>query len=871
MTMMKRRNIIMVMMTSLLLGSCSSEDILSVPNGNGRIRFDVGVSQSQEMAVTPMNGGATRSAEPLFLPTSSIEMHSGDMTMYANCASNADIPMHNIVREKTTRGTEINTSNFYNSFGLFGYFYNSDKSWTTDGSSLNPESSMNDLQITQSASSWTTSVYWPGSTKKSTFFAYAPHNCEGVSWASPITGAPNMTYTVPQNVSDQKDLLVAKSREDISCDGKTSVALAFKHALSAIKFVKGDTPGYKEIKEIRISRVNNQGTLNMNSQSWENTSGSDTYSISTIDENTVCFLMPQSVPSGAKLSVTLTNGGTEHTFEADLYGTSWQAGHQYTYQLSINKVTGTFKFEVTPSIASIAITGGTAEFTVKSYFQYQDNTKANIPWSGSYTVGDTPTPVSGTGGDRGETISFDIPQNESIIDHTETLQANPSKGTAQNPWNLSNSRGEAEVENTANCYVVNSQGTYSIPLVYGCAIKNGNTNSLAYGVGTYNSTTLNTSTFKTHNDELISDPYIYNNPSSGTKYAPNKAELIWQDWQGLISSVKYNSTTKMIEFEIGDGIHQGNAIIAIKDANNVVLWSWHIWVTDRDISATVPIKCNDRTNNIYNFMQVPLGWCDSDTSSGASPRQITVSLNQDNSAKLATAVVYQAGAAATSGNAPYYQWGRKDPLCPSDGTTNTTTFKTLYDISNSTVSSNTAINCGTVGNSIKNPGAFIYGSSSTIDWNSPTCYDTWDAVRGNTAPSSDTEKYNHNKVVKSVYDPCPYGFKMPETKAFTGFTSNGEEKTSSTSNDYNGSWETNGWKIYTNGYNTGETDFWIAGGFRSWNRGSLYNVGSEVGYWSAGPNSDKRGCHLGFSSSSVNPQSNNGRANGFSVRPVSEQ
>ena len=695
--MMKRRNIIMVMMTSLLLGSCSSEDILSVPNGNGRIRFDVGVSQSQEVAVTPMNGGATRSAEPLFLPTSSIEMHSGDMTMYANCASTADIPMHNIVREKTTRGTEINTSNFYNSFGLFGYFYDSDKSWTTDGSSLYPETSMNDLQITQSASSWTTSVYWPGSTKKSTFFAYAPHNCEGVSWASPITGAPNMTYTVPQNVSDQKDLLVAKSTEDISCDGKTSVALTFKHALSAIKFVKGDTPGYKEIKGIQISGVNNRGTLNMNSQSWESTSGSATYSISTIDENTVCFLMPQSVPSGAKLSVTLTNGGTEHTFEADLETTTWQAGHQYTYQLSINKVTGTFKFEVTPSIASIAITGGPAEFTVKSYFQYQDNSKANIPWSGSYKIGETTTSVTGVGGDTGETISFNIPQNESSSTHTQILQANPSKGTAEKPWNLSNSQGEAEVENTANCYVVNSQGTYSIPLVYGCAIKNGNTNSLAYG---YDGTSYISETFKRHDDLKISSPYLKDNGIT-----VDGAALLWQEVKGMITEV--NVQDEKIVFTIGDNIAQGNALIAAKSGSTIV-WSWHIWVTDRDISATVPIKCNDGTNNIYNFMQVPLGWCDSDTSSGATPRQITVSLNQDNSAKLATAVVYQAGAAATSGNAPYYQWGRKDPLCASVGST--TTFKTLYNISNSTVSSNTAINCGTVGNSIKNPGAFINGN-----------------------------------------------------------------------------------------------------------------------------------------------------------------
>ena len=344
--MMKRRNIIMVMMTSLLLGSCSSEDILSVPNGNGRIRFDVGVSQSQEVAVTPMNGGATRSAEPLFLPTSSIEMHSGDMTMYANCASTADIPMHNIIPETTTRGSIQTADNFYSTFGLFGYFYDSTQLWASISSSIFPESSMNNLEVTQTSKSWTTNVYWPGGTKKATFFAYAPYDSNVALTSN--KGTPKITYTVLSEIANQRDLLVAKSDENISCDGNDPVALDFKHALSAIKFVKGDTPGYKEIKEIQISGVYNQGTLNMNSQLWENTSGSDTYSISTIDENTVCFLMPQSVPSSAKLSVTLTNGGTEHTFEADLYGTSWEAGHQYTYIISINKVTGKFYFQVTP-------------------------------------------------------------------------------------------------------------------------------------------------------------------------------------------------------------------------------------------------------------------------------------------------------------------------------------------------------------------------------------------------------------------------------------------------------------------------------------------------------------------------------------------
>ena len=145
-------------MTSLLLGSCSSEDILSVPNGNGRIRFDVGVSQSQEVAVTPMNGGATRSAEPLFLPTSSIEMHSGDMTMYANCASTADIPMHNIIPETTTRGSIQTADTFYPNFGIFGYFYESTQSWASIKSS-SPEPSMNKLEVTRNNNSWTTDVY----------------------------------------------------------------------------------------------------------------------------------------------------------------------------------------------------------------------------------------------------------------------------------------------------------------------------------------------------------------------------------------------------------------------------------------------------------------------------------------------------------------------------------------------------------------------------------------------------------------------------------------------------------------------------------------------------------------------------------------
>ena len=81
----------------------------------------------------------------------------------------------------------------------------------------------------------------------------------------------------------------------------------------------------------------------------------------------------------------------------------------------------------------------------------------------------------------------------------------------------------------------------------------------------------------------------------------------------------------------------------------------------------------------------------------------------------------------------------------------------------------------------------------------------------------------------------------------------------------------NGYEFYTQGAKAEPTDFWIAGGYRSWSGGSLGSVGSSGLYWSAGPHSSTNGCHLGFNSSLVYPQGNSYRAYGFSVRPVSEQ
>lgn len=59
-----------------------------------------------------------------------------------------------------------------------------------------------------------------------------------------------------------------------------------------------------------------------------------------------------------------------------------------------------------------------------------------------------------------------------------------------------------------------------------------------------------------------------------------------------------------------------------------------------------------------------------------------------------------------------------------------------------------------------------------------------------------------------------------------------------------------------------------ASGYRNNSNGSLNNVGSNGYVWLSSANSQNNAYNLNFNSSNVNPQNNNNRANGNSVRPV---
>ena len=855
----------------------------------GALAFNISVVQVNDEVFS------TRSALPTInaMHNCVLTSQSGD-SVFARYQSLGVNDFHNV--SKATRGREVTTNSFYSSFGVTAYTHTGD--WT---SSTSNSPYVNNLEAKSTNGSYILdSHYWPGSTKRVSFFAYAPYNCSGAT-ISNTSGTPTISYTVPSEAANQNDLLIA-STKNIVGNGQTSVSLQFAHALCGVKFAVGTMNGVTKIDKIVISGVNNQGSIAIDGTSWTGVSGSATYTltlnknvsgisntdITTTEDKNILFLMPQTVPDNAKLTVTVDGVDYSMSIANDIY----PKGGMVTYKLSTTKINGKYEFNITPTTSTlVAQTGGTASYLVKSYIIYSDGNTKEVGWtqSSSITPGATSNISSGNGGKTGETITITAGNNSTSSNHTNVLQGRQSINyvSGKDPYNLSNPTGDVAVINTANCYVIGRKGNYSIPLVYGNAIKNGQTNSMAYGTGTYNGKAYDSQNFVTHLDKKVIDPYIYNNTDngtpSGTKFAPDRAELIWQDAQSLITAVSYNSRTKMVNFTVGPDLQQGNAIIAVKQGATV-LWSWHIWITDRDMDVTVPTRAHDGT--VAEFMQVPLGWCDA--SVGVSPRALTLSLKQDNSGYTASCITSQQGEDAIGGNAPFYSWGRKDPICPStrDFESESTQFyidKTLYNQNNvklpltiEDISSGAKLS---MGKTIQNPGTFF----AMIGGYLPKMYDLWNSTYG-VSPNNTITK---SDVVKTIYDPSPVGYKIPTVNVFTGFTSTGKLSSTDTEWNLNNTAINNGLSFYTQGWEKGLLDFWPTSGnrisYRSWQgskiiKGKTENVIKDGRYWAADIYGESLGYRFRFwmkrntgtSADKVHPLDYEGRETGTYVRPVKE-
>lgn len=689
-----------------------------------------------------------------------------------------------------TRATPVDETNFYDSFGLTIYAYAG--AWNE-----NNYPSKANVEVTK-ASRWTTSISWPGNGQNVRFFAYAPYNGPGITISDiNTTGTPYITYKVPSDVNDQKDLLVAASSE-MTGEATAEVPLTFNHALTAIQFITGEDVLAGTISKITLKGVYSTAQYMLGSNSWSKldvaTNFSQTLSVEVdgstnqpVTASATSFMMlPQTLPNGAQVEVTykdnLTN--TTRTLRASIAGSEWPMGKVVTYRITTQSIDIVPTFTVTAP-SSFNYQGGNGNFSVTSYATVTQKGASSITmplkWTaefvqdngdGTYTAIERPNwltsfTLEGNGGasetNYGVSVRAQTPQQTSV--HTDALKAAAQLGSESYRYAL-DTKGGTTPRNTANCYVINAPGKYMLPLIYGNAIRNDgwNRNSYEYfSSSAEQNPHMLSPTFYNYLGKNITSPYIYDQINGDSQSIVTDCTLVWQDAQSLVTNVHISPDKEWLYFDVDVAtIRQGNAVVAVRDAAQRIMWSWHIWVTDYKLGADLkPVTGGSSNHLVYNLMPIYLGWCDGYKTSYAA-RNVKVRFTQAESGKSQIITINQLAYSTpeTRGNAPYFQWGRKDPLLPGDLTRGENRNKVWYTAAgtSSDVMIYKSLQNGRktddgIQEGIRAPQYFIENYYGSWMWNPWNVINTW-------------ENLDADGAMKSIYDPCPVGYQIPVLHPF---------------------------------------------------------------------------------------------------------
>ena len=684
---------------------------------------------------------------------------------------------------------------------------------------------MNEVEVTRQGDSdvWTTSGgkhFWPDEQTTLDFYAYSNliftendnSDSPGVSSLTCEDGRLGFSYIVPNGTggSDaerQPDILFAlasANRSQIQDDGGT-VILNFQHALAGVKFVASNVTG-STIKTITLKGLQGEGTCTYDAGTgtfdWQ-TSGderdfSQTFDVALSGQQTgkqpitdkrpeTTFMMIPQTLEGVTVEVTLveTASGESFTLTGSLAQTgTWEAGKIYTYAISTESINWEYVFEVTPSI-TLPLGTTTGQYTVTSYRQRKGDPSIReaVAWKAENTSFSETDPEKGEVGttlkdilsdftyqdeNPSETKSYPLEVTTTTLRTTHpgdlTLKDNTQRGSADSPYDLSthDEKGSVIPQTTANCYVVSAAGTYQLPLVYGNALKNGSENNAAY------------QGFKDYLNRTISSPRIT---------GADNAVLVWSDGFFMFKDIHLDATKQNLVFTIDSNyMQQANAVLAVRDASNRIMWSWHIWVTERPVYTEIhTLQDLFNGSNTYVLMQCNLGWVDGKMVY-YNQRDLTFRFTQAGSGKTDELIVRQEGETFDYKDvgSTYYQWGRKDPLVALK---NWDSYRyedyRLHETGDPDYVYRYETGPTTIGNAIQHPNVFYTrGTTGGADWNNEHITTLWNAdADGGTLESTTS--------VKTIYDPSPRGFKVPIPRAFAIWV-NGHDGDESTKGELNG-------------------------------------------------------------------------------------
>jgi hypothetical protein len=193
------------------------------------------------------------------------------------------------------------------------------------------------------------------------------------------------------------------------------------------------------------------------------------------------------------------------------------------------------------------------------------------------------------------------------------------------------------------------------------------------------------------------------------------------------ASIDYNEARGHVDFRVGTSFGKytkGNVILALKDASDNIVWTWHIWITDTEEIQYDGNKFLDRNIGALSGDTVP--------------------------------------PAAIDTYGFVYQWGRKDPFVGGDGITYDESNQSLSVAENHTIV-NTSVEWGTDVNkwsqvemstntSVEESGKYpmrFFSNGKSLSENDPA---DW-------LYESKTDLWSDDG--KTDYDPCPDGYKVP--------------------------------------------------------------------------------------------------------------
>lgn len=301
----------------------------------------------------------------------------------------------------------------------------------------------------------------------------------------------------------------------------------------------------------------------------------------------------------------------------------------------------------------------------------------------------------------------------SAVEDWENVEAGVGLDEGRTYYNLSSN-------GTANCYIVSSA---NVSYCFDCTVKGNGVNTVTDYRGNVYTLPDREVTLQPDRLEILRSYAVLKRAGSGFTAVPEED----RSYPELMLSLDYDTphegkamfTLKGNPSDPEDYSlqYKGNVLIGAF-SGETLLWSWHIWITDRPDTQGY--------GNGYSSLDRNLGAVDDDP---------------ENAADFAEDDVL--GKVLATGF--YYQWGRKDPLSRYD---------VDPDMNLSSAAEYQRQGLASMTEAHRNPRVMFYDMASN-DWTSDADDHLWGYAN------------QRDNVVKTLYDPCPPGYRVPDTKVWT--------------------------------------------------------------------------------------------------------